>query len=67
MFKATPYRLVATATPAPNDLIELGRYSQFLGIMDSGEMLTRYFIRDSQSPQPCACATGPMPGRFGIG
>jgi hypothetical protein len=49
MFKATPYRLVTTATPAPNDLIELGRYSQFLGIMDSGEMLTRYFIRDSQS------------------
>jgi hypothetical protein len=49
MFKATPYRSVATATPAPNDLIELGRYSQFLGIMDSGEMLTRYFIRDSQS------------------
>lgn len=49
MFSATPYRLVATATPAPNDLIELGRYSQFLGLMDSGEMLTRYFIRDSQS------------------
>jgi hypothetical protein len=49
MFRDTPYRLVATATPAPNDLIELGRYSQFLGIMDSGEMLTRYFIRDSQS------------------
>jgi helicase-like protein len=49
MFKATPYRLVATATPAPNDLIELGRYSQFLGLMESGEMLTRYFIRDSQN------------------
>jgi len=49
MFAQTPYRLVATATPAPNDLIELGRYSEFLGIMESGEMLTRYFIRDSQS------------------
>lgn len=49
MFRDTPYRLVATATPAPNDLIELGRYSEFLGIMESGEMLTRYFIRDSQS------------------
>jgi hypothetical protein len=49
MFAETAYRLVATATPAPNDLIELGRYSQFLGIMESGEMLTRYFIRDSQS------------------
>lgn len=49
MFRATPYKLVATATPAPNDLIELGRYSEFLGVMESGEMLTRYFIRDSQS------------------
>lgn len=49
MFAETPYRLVATATPAPNDLIELGRYSEFLGVMESGEMLTRYFIRDSQS------------------
>lgn len=49
MFQATPYKLVATATPAPNDLIELGRYSEFLGVMESGEMLTRYFIRDSQA------------------
>lgn len=48
MFAETPYRLVATATPAPNDLIALGRYAQFLGVMDSGEMLTRYFIRDSE-------------------
>lgn len=49
MFAHTPYRLVATATPAPNDLISMGRYAEFLGIMDSGMMLTRYFIRDSQS------------------
>lgn len=49
MFEATPYKLTATATPAPNDLIELGRYAQFLGVMTSGEMLTRYFIRDSQN------------------
>ena len=49
MFAHTPYRLVATATPAPNDLIAIGRYAQFLGVMDSGEMLTRYFIRDSQN------------------
>lgn len=49
MFNSTPFRLVATATPSPNDLIELGRYSEFLGIMESGEMLTRYFIRDSQN------------------
>ena len=49
LFAETPYKLTATATPAPNDLIELGRYSQFLGVMPSGEMLTRYFIRDSQN------------------
>jgi hypothetical protein len=49
MFAETPYRLLATATPAPNDLISMGRYSQFLGILDSGMMLTKYFIRDSQS------------------
>lgn len=49
MAATIPYRLVATATPAPNDLIELGRYSEFLGVMESGMMLTRYFIRDSQS------------------
>lgn len=49
MFATTPYKLVATATPAPNDLIELGRYSEFLNVMDSGMMLTRYFIRDSES------------------
>lgn len=49
MFAETPYKMTATATPAPNDLIELGRYAQFLGVMSSGEMLTRYFIRDSQT------------------
>ena len=50
MFRDTPFRLVATATPAPNDLIGFSRYSEFRkGVMESGEMLTRYFIRDSQS------------------
>lgn len=49
MFKNTPYKLVATATPAPNQTHELGRYSDFLGVMESGMMLTRYFIRDSES------------------
>ncbi len=45
-FAATPYRLACTATPSPNDHMELGNHSQFLGVMDSTEMLTRWFIND---------------------
>lgn len=40
------WRLAATATPAPNDHMELGQHSQFLGAMDSNEMLARWFIAD---------------------
>ncbi|THF64343.1 helicase-related protein [Pseudothauera rhizosphaerae] len=40
------WRLAATATPAPNDHMELGQHSQFLGAMDSSEMLARWFIAD---------------------
>ena len=45
-FKNTPYRLACTATPAPNDYIELGNHSQFLGIMTREEMLSMYFVHD---------------------
>lgn len=45
-FERHPYRLACTATPAPNDHTELGQHSQFLGIMDSPEMLARWFIAD---------------------
>lgn len=41
-----PYRFVATATPSPNDYIELLAYAAFLGIMDVGEGKTRFFKRD---------------------
>lgn len=40
------WRLAATATPAPNDHMELGQHSQFLGVMSSSEMLSRWFIAD---------------------
>ena len=40
------WRLAATATPAPNDHMELGQHSQFLGAMPSNEMLARFFIAD---------------------
>lgn len=48
-FKNTPYRLAATATPAPNDHMELGTHAEFLGIMGSMEMLCRWFINDTST------------------
>jgi len=46
-FAETPYRLACTATPAPNDLMELGNHSEFLGAMPSNEMLSVWFINDT--------------------
>lgn len=43
---AIPFRLACTATPAPNDHMELGQHAQFLGVMSSSEMLSRWFIVD---------------------
>lgn len=45
-FADTPYRLAATATPAPNDHMEIGQHSEFLGVMPGPEMLTRWFVND---------------------
>ena len=45
-FQGTPYRLAATATPAPNDHMELGQHAEFLGVMPGPEMLSRWFISD---------------------
>lgn len=46
-FADTPFRLCATATPAPNDHVELGTHAEFLGIMPQSDMLIRWFINDS--------------------
>jgi hypothetical protein len=46
-FASTPYRLACTATPAPNDHLELGNHAQFLSVMDSNEMISRWFINDT--------------------
>lgn len=46
-WRDTPYRLCCTATPAPNDFVELGNHSEFLGVMSNGDMLTNFFIHDS--------------------
>lgn len=47
MFDTVPYRFVATATPSPNRYKELIHYAGFLGVMDTGQALTRFFQRDS--------------------
>ena len=46
-FRAVKYRFVCTATPSPNKYKELIHYAGFLGIMDTGQALTRFFQRDS--------------------
>ena len=48
LFTGVRYRFVATATPSPNRYKELIHYAGFLGIMDTGQALTRFFQRDSQ-------------------
>lgn len=48
-FADVPYRFVATATPSPNRFKELIHYAGFLGIMDTGQALTRFFQRNSES------------------
>jgi hypothetical protein len=47
--RTVPYRLLATATPAPNDYIELGTSSEALGVMGQVEMLNRYFKNDANT------------------
>jgi DNA modification methylase len=47
LFEGVRYRFVATATPSPNRYKELIHYAGFLGIMDTGQALTRFFQRDS--------------------
>lgn len=46
MFSRTPYRLSCTATPSPNDFMELGNQAEFLGVMSAVEMLAMYFVHD---------------------
>lgn len=45
-FSQTPYRFCYTATPSPNDIMEIGSYCEFLGIMSRSEMLAMYFTHD---------------------
>ena len=45
-FSKTPYKLACTATPSPNDPMELGNHSEFLDVMGRNEMLAMYFVHD---------------------
>ncbi len=47
-FRKIKYRFVATATPTPNDYIEILNYADYLGVISRGHALTRFFQRDSQ-------------------
>jgi hypothetical protein len=50
-FGATPFKLCATATPAPNDWTELGNHAEFLGVRSRTEMLCEFFVHDGGETQ----------------
>ncbi len=50
-FQLTPFRLACTATPAPNDFMELGNHAEFLDAMSRTEMLAMFFVHDGGETQ----------------
>lgn len=58
------FRLAATATPAPNDHMELGNHADFLGIMPSSEMLMRWFVNDTETASQTWRLKGHAVGSF---
>jgi superfamily II DNA or RNA helicase len=50
-FQQTPFRLACTATPAPNDYMELGNHAEFLSVMTRSEMLAMFFVHDGGETQ----------------
>lgn len=48
MFESVEFKFVYTATPSPNRFKELIHYAGYLGVMDTGQALTRFFQRDSE-------------------
>lgn len=49
--QSIPFRMAATATPAPNDFMELGNHAEFLGVMRYSEMLAMFFVHDGGETQ----------------
>lgn len=50
-FKNTPYKFCFSATPSPNDPMELGNHAEFLDVMSFNEMLAMYFVHDAGETQ----------------
>lgn len=50
-FKNTGYKLACTATPAPNDHMELGNHAEFVNVMSRTEMLSMFFVHDAGQTQ----------------
>ena len=50
-FQSTPFRLACTATPAPNDQMEIANHAEFLGAMTRAEMLSMFFVHDGGETQ----------------
>ena len=50
-FGKIPFRLACTATPAPNDFMELGNHAEFMGVMSRTEMLSMFFVHDGGETQ----------------
>jgi superfamily II DNA or RNA helicase len=50
-FGSIPFRLACTATPAPNDFMELGNHAEFMGVMSTAEMLATFFVHDGGETQ----------------
>src|SRR5699024_8516780 len=50
-FKDFDYKLACTATPAPNDHMELGNHAEFLNVMSRTEMLSMFFVHDAGQTQ----------------
>lgn len=46
-FRDYRFKLACTATPAPNDHLELGNHAEFLSVMESNEMISRWFLNDT--------------------
>lgn len=51
LFSQTPFKLACTATPSPNDLMELGNHAEFVGAMTRSEMLSMFFVHDGGETQ----------------
>ena len=60
-FGATPFKLCCTATPSPNDYMELGSHAEFLGICSQSEMLAEFFVHGCFWHRHAGCALARLP------